>query len=260
MSERFDLLSLVQVDLDATPAITKTSAETAAAMETKISSLRASIEGQLAKDRAARDAELKALDPESRAQVRRLEERVWNDKRRALMRETQEANAEAVEKHLQDLHNQKAKLESLRELVGKSPAHLLSVRGMSGSEKSANYATLVERAAPGTLAQLARKAVATGDLELGAAVANRLANLDPKARPIEPQDLGRALVGDQHAALSKSIAQALDRVEDGLQVAGAWLVGRDLKPLEKVERGLRSHAQAQADHRELGRAIPRRTR
>lgn len=260
MSDQFDLLSLVPVNLDAAPTVTTTSIETALAMETKISSLRASIDDTLSKERAARDAELKALDPESRAQVRRLEERIWNDRRRALLKETQEANAEAVEKHLADLHNAKSKLESLRELVGKSPAHLLTVRGMTGSERSAGYLATVERAAPGTLAQLARKAVTTGDLELGAAIANRLANLDPKARPIEPQDLGRALVGEQHDVLSKSIAQALDRVEDGLQVAGAWLVGRDLKPLEKVERGLRSHVQAQADPRELGKAIPRRTR
>ncbi len=260
MREPLDLLSLARVTLDAAPAVTKTSTETAAAMETKVSGLRASIDDQLAKERERRDAELKALPLDQRDQVRRIEEKLWNDRRRELIREAQEKTAAEFEKHLQQLHQQKAKLRSLDALVGESPAHLLTTLGTTGSERSGVLAQNVERAQPGVLAQLARKAIAEGDLELGAAIAGRLSGMDQKARPVSVQDLARALVGERHQNLSTSIRDALDRVEDGLQTAGHWAVGREARPFEKIERGLRQHARETADEAAIAEAMRRNLR
>jgi len=61
MSEQFDLLSLVPVDLNSGPALTKTSIETAEAMKTRAYNYRKAIEDTLEEQCVADEMELKSL-------------------------------------------------------------------------------------------------------------------------------------------------------------------------------------------------------
>lgn len=243
-----NLLNLTPVSLDASPAVCSTSTEMADALLTRIDKLHTEVDDTISKAEKAREDELNSLDPGDRDTAKKLDAQIYSGLRRKTLREVQEREKEGFEKHLADLNAQKAKLESLRELLGPTSAHYATTLAVSQDPaKLASYATITADAQPGVVAQLIRQAVASKDVALAAAVCNRLSEIDKKYRPASPQEVADAVVGDDYARRTKAIAEALDRVEDGRQAAAAWMSGRKISGVSKIERGLRQQARANED-------------
>ena len=89
----------------------------------------------------------------------------------------------------------------------KSPVQILMRKGL-GSERRSRVLQQIEASGPAELASLAEFAAATKDMDLGAALCSRVANLMPTQRPFSAQDLAHALVGDEHRLVTLSIMEA----------------------------------------------------
>lgn len=90
----------------------------------------------------------------------------------------------------------------------RSPAQMLA-RYTLGSEKRSRIMQQIESSGPAELLSLAELAAATGDKELGAALASRVFALAPEKRPFDVNELANAIVGEEWREISK----ALDEVE-----------------------------------------------
>jgi hypothetical protein len=81
-----------------------------------------------------------------------------------------------------------------------SPVAMLGMSAL-GQENRQRYESQLAGAGPATVGNAAIRAVATGDLALGAAVLARLDAIPKEQRPIQPQDLAARMVGARHAQL-----------------------------------------------------------
>ncbi|EQB00237.1 hypothetical protein L288_18540 [Sphingobium quisquiliarum P25] len=90
----------------------------------------------------------------------------------------------------------------------RSPAQMLA-RYTLGSEKRSRIMQQIENSGPAELLSLAELAAATGDKDLGAALASRVFSLAPEKRPFDVNELANAIVGEEWREISK----ALDEVE-----------------------------------------------
>lgn len=90
----------------------------------------------------------------------------------------------------------------------RSPAQMLA-RYTIGSEKRSRIMQQIEHSGPAEILSLAELAAATGDKDLGAALAARVFSMVPEKRPFDVNELADALVGDEWREISK----ALDEVE-----------------------------------------------
>jgi hypothetical protein len=97
----------------------------------------------------------------------------------------------------------------------KSPIQILMRKGL-GSERRSRVLQQIEASGPAELASLAEFAAATKDMDLGAALCSRVANLMPNQRPFSAQDLAHALVGDEHRLVTLSIMEAERLAEEAL--------------------------------------------
>lgn len=90
----------------------------------------------------------------------------------------------------------------------RSPAQMLA-RYTLGSEKRSRIMQQIENSGPAELLSLAELAAATGDKELGAALASRVFPMSPDKRPFDVNELADAIMGEEWREISK----ALDEVE-----------------------------------------------
>ena len=234
-----ELKNLVPIELDATPTVAKSTSENAAALTAKAAAIMDGIEKVIQEKEAARAAEISKLPPDARRVAQNIDQRVHNSLRSDLKREAIKTNEGEIRKMMDALHDRVAKLETASQLVGAGPETLLTTVGMTGSERSGVLFAQVNAAPHAMLTAMARQAIAASDVEMGALISMRLAAMPVKERPITPQELGKALVGDRHAALRRTIDTALADARDGLAAAGRFLVGRKETPVEKLQRGLR---------------------
>lgn len=250
-----DINQIQNVDLKAASAVAASATETSAALLKRTGAIMGAVETAVNERAKTREAELQQLPADARTAARNIEQKLANSTRRDLTAQAIEKNQDDVKKMLAQLQDQRAKLQTLAELAGPGPEYLLTVRGTTGSDRSGVLFQQVQAAGHATLAVLAKQAVASGDVELGAQIALRLASMDVKDRPLAVQDLGKALVGDEHARLTAAIQKALDETADGIAAAGRFLMGRDETPHEKIERGLRARGPAVADRDAIGTAM-----
>lgn len=259
MSDRLDISAISQVDIRATDAISTSATQNAQALEVRVGKLVSAIDDALANERAEREQTLAKLPVEQRTQLKKIEERVWSDRRRELTAATMEANQADVEKQMRDLAEQKQKLETIRDLLGPDPAHYVTTLGLT-SDSIGPYLLQVQSMQPGALAQAARVAISQNNIALGAAIIGRLSEMKADARPFPVNKLAFALVGEDWQRRTDQITLALDRVQDGQEAAARFLVGRSARPLEKIQRGLRDRARQEGiDRQALGRAVSERS-
>lgn len=124
-----------------------------------------------------------------------------------LKRETADERVAYVRKAAQ----LRGELQAVRDHY-KSPVQMLMRQGL-GSERRSRILQQVEASGPAELASLAEFAAATKDMDLGAALCSRVANLMPNQRPFSAQDLADALIGAEHRLVTVSIMEA-DRLAE----------------------------------------------
>jgi len=157
------------------------------------------LEEQVRRRRQSIDESLADLPPSQRTQLvnravagRRGElKRETYDKRVALLREAVRLRDELV---------------AVRDHY-KSPVQML-MRENLGSERRSRILQQIAASGPAELASLAEYAAATKDMELGAALCSRVADLMPNQRPFSSHDLAEALVGGDHRKVVLSIMEA----------------------------------------------------
>lgn len=119
-----------------------------------------------------------------------------------------------------------------------SPVQLLSTYGL-GEEIRTHYAAQLASAGHSQLNTLARYALVKGDFALGAAIADRVAQMPKESRPFSAAKLAEAFVGKRHAALTqaaKHITAAYLRV---VNAERDHVSGRP-SSLNKIASGLRT--------------------
>ena len=90
----------------------------------------------------------------------------------------------------------------------RSPVQMLA-RQTLGSERRSRIIQQIASSGPAELASLAELAAATKDLELGAALCSRLADVPRDKRPFSSAELADAMLGEKH----RTVAQALMEIE-----------------------------------------------
>lgn len=213
--------------IEALPAVAQTAHDQAESAETLTRQLHDSIEQTLADRRAAREAEIRGMDIADRDLARKLDASTWTNHRRGLHDEAQEKHGERVDQLRKELLDQREKLKVLDELVGQHPSHMLTTLGVTGSDRSASLFPVVQSAGHAMLGQLAKRAIAESDLELGALIAARLSGMRAKDRPISLDDLAGKLVGERHRKQREALELAQERIDSGLTHVTRWLTGKN---------------------------------
>jgi|GEM_PF-973367 len=126
----------------------------------------------------------------------------------------------------------------------RSPMQML-VRDTLGSERRSRILEQIANSGPAELAALSEFAAAKRDLEMGAAVCSKLAELPAKDRPVSGNDLADALMGEKY----RTVANALKEIE--LLGDEALLDDREFEngradATSRVALGLKKRAEAKA--------------
>lgn len=124
----------------------------------------------------------------------------------------------------------------------RSPLQML-VRDTLGSERRSRILEQIANSGPAELRSLAECAAAKRDLEMGAAVCSKLAELPARERPVSGNDLADALIGEKY----RTVANALRDIE--LCADEALLDDREFESgradaTSRVALGLKKRAEA----------------
>lgn len=118
----------------------------------------------------------------------------------------------------------------------RSPAQMLA-RYTLGSEKRSRIMQQIENSGPAELLSLAELAAATGDKDLGAALASRVFSLAPEKRSFDVNELANAIVGEEWREISKALDEvetmAVDMTRHFQSEIGQRLTWAPAKPIER---------------------------
>lgn len=173
----------------------------------------------LAQRRTIRDSWLRAADKRH------------SEYRAALLEETRHVREDMLGQ-LQHAHD---RLE-LAIRATPSPVAMLGMVAL-GSDQRARYESQLAGAGPATLGNAAIRAVATGDVVLGAAVLARLDAIHKDQRPVGTHELAEKLVGARH----KQLTQRAERARIALSAArdaDRLLHSGRVNSFSKISRGV----------------------
>lgn len=121
--------------------------------------------------------------------------------------EMKEQTAEARTGHVRSAAEMRATAASVKPHY-RSPVQMLA-RYTLGSERRSRIMHQLEHSGHAELTSLAELAAATGDKDLGAALASRVFSMPPEKRPFDVNELADAIVGEEW----REVNEALDEID-----------------------------------------------
>jgi hypothetical protein len=156
--------------------------------------------------------------------------------------EMKEQTADARTAHIRSAAEMRATAASVKPHY-KSAAQMLA-RYTLGSEMRSRIMQQLEYSGPAELTSLAELAAATGDKDLGAALASKVFALAPEKRPFDVNELADALVGDEWREINKALDEIDRTAIDMLHLDREFETGR-IDGTNLIEQALRQR-QAEA--------------
>lgn len=197
-----------------------------------------SIDGRVQAKRAELDNSLGDLTNAERLSVA---SRVTGSFRRELIDGSDKARTEILRsavRHMDEIKAIAAHYQSAMQML---------MRENLGSQRRSYIATQIENSGPVELASLASFAIATRDMELGAALCARNSGIKATMRPFSSSELAHGLVGQEFERVSVAIAE-IDLIGCEIINADRVFLTRRANPAAKMSAALTRAALPSTDH------------